>query len=258
MALAGGRAILMELAHPAIAQAVADFDQFREDPARRARLTAMAFRDAIHGTEAEAVAVGDRLRRVHDRVRGPTYAATDPALILWVHATFVDSLVFFGERLHGRLSAGELAEFYRHAMLLGELFGCPLALQPGTIGDFRTYVATTTAALEVSDVGRQLARAVFWPPVPTSRAPVVGLYRSASFGSLPPRLREQYRWKAPEAQLFEAGRLLAPVVASITDRLFFAVADGNGRGVRTALALAGISSASARHTERATGRTTTE
>ena len=84
-ALAGGRAILMELAHPAIAQAVADFDHFREDPARRAQLTAKAFRDVIHGTTAQAAAVGRRLDAVHARVRGPGYAAPDPNLRLWVH-----------------------------------------------------------------------------------------------------------------------------------------------------------------------------
>src|SRR5205823_12187206 len=77
-AFAGGRAILMELAHPAIALAVADFDHFREDPVRRAQLTAKAFRDVIHGTTAEAAAVGRRLDAVHARVRGPRYAATDP------------------------------------------------------------------------------------------------------------------------------------------------------------------------------------
>ena len=113
-AFAGGRAILMELAHPAIARAVADFDHFREDPARRALLTAKAFRDVIHGTEGEARAVQRRLAAVHARVSGPGYSATDPQLLLWVHATFVDSLLCIGQRLHGALSAERLGRALRH------------------------------------------------------------------------------------------------------------------------------------------------
>src|SRR6266513_4934288 len=114
-AFAGGRAILMELAHPAIAQAVADFDHFREDPARRASLTAKAFRDVIHGSEQEAADVGRRLAAIHRRVRGVGFAASDPELLLWVHAAFVDSLLCIGQRLHGRLSAAQLGDFYRDA-----------------------------------------------------------------------------------------------------------------------------------------------
>lgn len=242
MAFAGGRALLMELAHPSIAQAVADFDHFREDPARRARLTAKAFRDVAHGSEAEAADVGRRLKAVHARVRGAGFAAADPELVLWVHATFVDSLLCVGERLHGALSTNELDDYYRHAIVVGEVFGCPASRQPATIEEFRTYVADTINSLEVTDVGRELARAVFWPTVPANRAPIINLYRLASFGTLPRSLRDQfeYRWTEPQRRWFSVGNVLAPVVAPVTDRAFFAVADGNGRGISAALALAGI------------------
>jgi uncharacterized protein (DUF2236 family) len=241
-AFAAGRAILMELAHPAVAHAVADFDHFREDPARRAQLTAKAFRDVIHGSEEEAAAVGRRLRAVHRRVNGPGYAAADPALLLWVHATFVDSLLVVGERVYGPLSTAARAEFYRHAVVVGEVFGCPAELQPATIDDFDRYVEDMVGSLEVTDVGRQLARAVFWPPVPANRGPIISLYRLASFGMLPARLRDQfgYPWQRSRERVLHGGKHLAPVVAPVADRLFFAIADSNGRGMSAALALAGI------------------
>ena len=234
----------MELAHPSIAQAVADFDHFRENPARRVQLTARAFRDVIHGSEVEAAAVGRQLNGVHARVRGAGYAASDPELLLWVHATFIDSLLCVGERLYGPLSSDDLAAYYRDAVVVGEVFGSPSADQPVTVDAFRKYVAEVTAAVNVSDVGRDLARAVFWPAVPANRAAVISLYRVASFGTLPPRLREQfgYAWGPPQRRWFARGHVLAPFVARVTDRAFFAVADGNGRGVSTALALAGIRS----------------
>src|SRR5438477_10588358 len=172
-AFAGGRAILMELAHPAIAQAVADFDHFREDPGRRAALTAMAFRDVIHGTEDEARKVGRRLAVVHRRVRTANYAASDPELLLWVHATFIDSLLCIGERLQGRMTATEAVDFYRDAVTVGAMFGCAPSSQPATLEEFRTYVDTTVASLTVSDTGRELARAVFWPDVAVARKPLI-------------------------------------------------------------------------------------
>jgi uncharacterized protein (DUF2236 family) len=182
---------------------------------------------------------------VHARVRGAGYAANDPELLLWVHATFVDSLLWVGEHLYGSLSASDLSDYYRHAVIVGEVFGCPAAEQPATIEEFRSYVTATVDSLTVSEVGRELARAVFWPSVPASRAAIVKVYRVACFGSLPPHLREQfgYRWEGPERWWFSAGGILAPIVSPLTDRAFFAVADGNGRGIAAALALAGIRSA---------------
>jgi uncharacterized protein (DUF2236 family) len=240
--LAGGRAILMELAHPSIAQAVAAFDHFREDPARRAQLTAMAFRDVIHGSEVEAAAVGRRLTAVHSRVRGAGYAATDPALVLWVHATFIDSLLCIGQHLYGALSGEELDDFYRDAVVVGEVFGCPAADQPATLDEFRTYVAHVVESLDVSDIGRELARAVFWPTVPANRGTIIHLYRVASYGSLPPRLRDQlgYPWERSQRRWFSTGSILGRLVAPVTDRAMYAVADGNGRGISAALALAGL------------------
>ena len=232
----------MELAHPTIAQAVADFGHFREDPGRRAALTAKAFRDVIHGTEEQAAKVGRRLAAVHRRVRTSHYMASDPELLLWVHATFIDSLLCIGQRLHGQLTAAEKAEFYRDAMTVGTIFGCTPSDQPATLDEFRTYVAATVASLTVSDTGRELAHAVFWPDVPVTRKPLIAAYRLACLGSLPPVLRAQfgYPWTRHESRVFAVGRAAVPHVASWTDRAFFAVADGNGRGVAAALTLAGI------------------
>jgi uncharacterized protein (DUF2236 family) len=247
MTFAGGRAILMELAHPAIAQAVAEFDHFREDPGRRASLTAKAFREVIHGSESEAAEVARRLAAVHRRVRGVGYAASDPELLLWVHATFVDSLLCIGQRLHGRLTFAEQRDFYRDAVTVGEVFGCAPSTQPPTFEEFRRYVDEMVGTLTVCDTGRDLARAVFWPTVPSTRKPLIAAYRLACFGTTPASLRDQfgYPWNHVDMRVFAAGTAVAPRLAPWTDRAFFAVADGNGRGVAAALALAGIRNAGA-------------
>jgi len=238
----------MELAHPDIAQAVADFDHFRENPVDRAQLTVKAFRDVIHGSEEEALAVGRRLARVHEQVRGAGYAASDPQLLLWVHATFVDSLLCMGQRLYGRLCHAEEQTYYDDARKIGEVFGCSLDVQPPTVGAFRDYVEAVQTSLRVTDVGRDLVHAVFWPEVPASRRPLIALYRVACFGSLPPPLRAQFPrpWTDSDRHLFRAGGVIAPHIAPWTDRAFFAAADGNGRGVTATLAMAGIRRSSGR------------
>src|SRR5438067_2131861 len=91
-------------------------------------------------------------------------------------------------------------------------------------------LAHPAIAQEVADVGRDLARAVFWPPVPSNRAPIISLYRIAVFGTLPAGLRWQfgYAWGRPQRRLFVGGSHLARLGAPVTDQLFFAVADGKG------------------------------
>lgn len=102
-------------------------------------------------------------------------------------------------------------------------------------------------SLTVTDTGRDLARAVFWPSVSATRRPVIAAYRIACFGTTPPALRDQfeYGWNDVDERVFAAGTALAPRVASWTDRAFFAAADGNGRGVAAVLAIAGIRSTGA-------------
>ena len=106
--LAWPRAILLQLAHPLVAAGVAEHSGFRSSPfAPFARLhaTVGAMRQLTFGTDEEAEAVVRRILGIHDRVNGTLreaagthaggtrYSAHDPALLLWVHATLLDSHV---------------------------------------------------------------------------------------------------------------------------------------------------------------------
>src|SRR4051812_46054784 len=96
--LGGGRALLMQLAHPQVAAGVADHSGFAEDPYGRLRRTLDATYTIVFGTEAEADLVARQLFAVHERVTGPDYRANDPELLMWVHATLVDTAL----RVHAR------------------------------------------------------------------------------------------------------------------------------------------------------------
>ena len=96
--LGGGRALLMQIAHPRVAQGVADHSDFQRDPFRRLQGTLDAMVTIVFGTEAQAREMAAVVGAVHDRVTGPGYKANDPELLWWVYATLIDTAV----RMHAR------------------------------------------------------------------------------------------------------------------------------------------------------------
>ncbi len=103
----GGRALLMQLAHPLVARGVAEHSGFQANPFARLQRTLAAVYAIVFGTEEEARQAVDTVRAVHDRVRGPGYEANDPRLLLWVHATLVDTALRVYSRFIGALSQRE-------------------------------------------------------------------------------------------------------------------------------------------------------
>ena len=88
---AGPRALLLQIAHPAVAAGVDDHSDFRADPWRRLAGTLRSYLTIVYGSTGAARAEIRRLNTLHRGITGPGYAARDPDLSLWVHATLVDS-----------------------------------------------------------------------------------------------------------------------------------------------------------------------
>src|SRR4051812_12723022 len=133
--LGGGRALLMQLAHPSVAAGVADHSGFAADPFARLRRTLEASYAIVFGTGEDARRTAAAIRAVHDRVSGPGYSANDPDLLLWVHATLVDTALRVYTRFVGPLTAAEREQYYEESMLQVELLGVPRALQPAGLDD---------------------------------------------------------------------------------------------------------------------------
>jgi uncharacterized protein (DUF2236 family) len=206
--LGGGRALLMQLAHPSVAAGVVEHSDFRADPFGRLRRTLDATYSVVFGTEAEARRVGRSLARVHARVSGPGYSASDPELLLWVHATLVDTALRVHGRFLRRLSELESERYYEESKAIGEIFGVPASAQPKTFADFRDYVRTMVGTLEVTDDAREVARTVLHPGVPIVLEPALEVGRQLTAGLLAAPLRRQYgfSWDTPrQAALLAAG-----------------------------------------------------
>ena len=213
LVLGGLRAILMQLAEPAVAQAVADHSDFRRDPLGRLVRTLRVVDDILFADKAQALASARRVYALHKRVNGrledPTatgphheYSALDMDLLLWVYATLIDSLRFT-HRLLFPARRVDWPQFYCQGKRFANLFGLPASGLPSDLAGFDGYLEAKTAALQVTATGRTIGRAVLRAPHPWFHTG----NRILAAGTLPPGLREQYRltWTRKDQLLFDYG-----------------------------------------------------
>src|SRR5262245_20658031 len=188
--LGWGRAILLQLAHPLVAAGVSDFSPFGDSAGgyvRRVRRTVGGMLDLTFGTEEAARETIRRINTVHKQVHGrlkedvggfpagTAYSATDPALLLWVHATLLDSMLVAYETLVAPLTPADRDRFCAEAAATGEALGIPIDQMPRTAHQLRQYLDRmyTSGHVVVSPAARALAGALFSPPL----GPAVGLFR---------------------------------------------------------------------------------
>ncbi|MGH7643829.1 MAG: oxygenase MpaB family protein [Candidatus Dormibacteria bacterium] len=101
------RALLMQSAHPLVAQGALDHSNFAQDPIGRFQRTAGWVTTVVFGTTEEAQAATRGVSRVHRQVvgalpadhataawaPGSSYRAQDRDLLLWVHASLIDAML---------------------------------------------------------------------------------------------------------------------------------------------------------------------
>jgi uncharacterized protein (DUF2236 family) len=177
---AGPRAVLMQIAHPLVAEGVAQHSNFQGDPWHRLRATLRSYLTIVYGTTAQARAEIGRLNRFHRNVTGPirdpdaarsfggSYAARDPELSLWVHATLIDATLVAYERWIGPLAAGRRAAFYSESRPIGRAFGVPDELLPADVAAFDAYIERMIGPdgpIKVGATARELAGAILRPPL---------------------------------------------------------------------------------------------
>ena len=153
---------------PAVAAGVADHSDFRADPWRRLAGTLRSFLTIVYGTTGAARAEIRRLNTLHREITGPGYAARDPELGLWVHATLIDSTIAVADAWLEPLPAARRAAFYAETRPVGRAFGVPDAMLPADLEAFERYVADMLGAagpVRVSAVARELAGVVLRPPL---------------------------------------------------------------------------------------------
>jgi uncharacterized protein (DUF2236 family) len=204
--LGGGRALLLQIAHPLVAAGVAAHSRFEREPLQRLWRTLDLTLTIVFGTAGEALAAVHGIERAHAHVhgkltaargpfrRGTPYDANHPALQLWVHATLVDSALLAYQRFVAPLSPAAQRTFYDESRRTARLFGLPAEMIPATLDDFRIYMRDMLrgATLSVGPEARAIAAALLSPPLPPGLRQLAGATRLFTVGLLPARIRARY------------------------------------------------------------------
>src|ERR1700746_1953690 len=146
--LGAGRALLLQLAHPWVAAAIAEHSRSLSDPIGRFQRTFNITLTMMFGTTTQAIAAARRLHRRHAaiygtlreipgaHVIGSSYQANDVAALRWVWATLIETAPLAYELMAPPLPTEDRERYYAEAQLFAALFGIPQEALPHSWVDF--------------------------------------------------------------------------------------------------------------------------
>ena len=190
--LAGGaRAILLQLAHPAVGRGVAEHSDFASRPLDRLHGTLTYLYVIQFGSPDEAARIAQRVGRAHRPVVGEGYDARDVALQVWVAATIYDTAVRMHELVFGELTPAEAQYMLDDSAVVATTLGVPQSEWPATPAAFAEYWAAVP--LRVEEPARDVARALLHPVAgPLWMRALMPTVRTVTAGLLGDELREAY------------------------------------------------------------------
>jgi uncharacterized protein (DUF2236 family) len=202
--------VLLQVAHPLVAAGVVEHSDYRSDLWHRLLRTLQALYLIVYGTKQEAEQAAASVRSVHARVNGVTrqplgrfpagtpYSAAMPELMLWVHATLVQTPLAAYERFVEQLSSEDEECYYQEMALVARIFGTPASVIPGSFDDFREYFRSEVESADicVTRPAREVASVILQAPLPAPLRMLAPAHRLSTAGLLPPKLRGDYglRW----------------------------------------------------------------
>jgi uncharacterized protein (DUF2236 family) len=228
--LGGARAVLMQVAHPLVALGVSNHSDYMTDPFGRAERTFLRGEELIFGStrlaRRAARMINNQHKHVHgflpidagDFARGTRYDARDPDLLLWVHATLVDTLLLSYKTFVGPLTRAEEEQYYQESKVVAHLLGLLPEQMPPGVDDLERYLHEMIHSNRLAPTvqGRELAWQTLFPPVPGSLRPLLHLQLNITNALLPQPVREIFNleWSKHQQRAFELSahsmRLLVP------------------------------------------------
>lgn len=165
--LGGGlRALLLQLAHPAIGHGVAEHSDFSTDPLGRLRGTLVYVYAVAAGDPATVAWVTGRIGRLHAPVVSAPdatvrYDAADPDLQFWVAATIADTALRIADSVWGPLPEPLGEELLARLGRIGTELGMPQDRWPASRPAFDAAFAAAAAALRLDPVTRGVIGELF-------------------------------------------------------------------------------------------------
>jgi len=212
MMVGGIAALLTQMLHPKALAGVWDHSDVAEDQLGRLRRTARFIAVTSFGHRDSAQAAIDRVKAIHEQVRGTLpdgteYHATDPWLLAWVHVAgainFLDGWRRYAEP---RMSRADQDEYFAQSGEVARLLDADPV--PRTRAEADRLIAEFRHELRSDERSRAFRDLVLHAPTPSiAEAPVRSLLMSAAVDLLPDFAREMHGLGKP---------ILAPVIRGAT------------------------------------------
>ena len=202
--LGAGRALLMQLAHPWVAEAIEQHSDTFANPIGRFHRTFRVMFTMVFGSLEQSLAVARRLHLRHAAISGTMassvgrypagspYTANAVPALRWVHATLVDSALAAYGLVLPPLGPQEREAYYADSRVLASLFGLAPADMPGGWADFCAYRdnMASSGGLHVSPSARIMAGRLL--DFADGRFPVPIAYKALTASLLPRWLAKAY------------------------------------------------------------------
>lgn len=179
MMIGGISALLLQMLHPLALSGVWDHSNFRADMLGRLRRTGQFISGTTYGTRKDADWLIDKVRTIHLQVAGTApdgrpYAASDPALLTWVHVAEVSCFLKSHLRyLNPNLSGEDQDRYYAEIALVAERLGASNV--PKSRQEVADYLEAMRPQLFCDERSLEVVRILFAAPAPSAVAKPFGI-----------------------------------------------------------------------------------
>jgi len=207
--LAAIRSLMVQALHPLAMAGVAQHSNWQRDPFGRLAATAGYVLTVTYGDTAGAEDAAARVRTVHthvsgtDPVTGLAYKASDPELLLWVHAGMVDSIVHVVQRYGRSLGAADADRYVAEMARFAEIIGVPAARVPTSVAALSEYLESVELR-QITPAASEAIGIVLDPPgLDTLTRELWRDLGQVAVGTLPAWARSMYGFDEPPSELME-------------------------------------------------------
>ena len=179
MMIGGISALLLQMLHPLALSGVWDHSNFRADMLGRLRRTGQFISGTTYGTRKDADWLIDKVRTIHLQVAGTApdgrpYAASDPALLTWVHVAEVSCFLKSHLRyLNPHLSGEDQDRYYAEIALVAERLGASNV--PKSRQEVADYLEAMRPQLFCDERSLEVVRVLLAAPAPSAMAKPFGI-----------------------------------------------------------------------------------
>lgn len=212
-AVAGIRSLMVQALHPLAMAGVAQHSNWEQDPMGRLAATSGYILTVTYGDNAAVQQAGARVRAIHrhvngtDSVTGLEYHAADPALLLWIHAAMVDSIVHVVQRYGRMLDAADADRYVAEMVKFAELVGVPAEQVPSSVVALQEYIESVEPLRATPAALHAIAVVLDPPGLGDDMRELWHDVGQVAIGTLPGWARSMYGYGKPDPELMERERV---------------------------------------------------